>query len=895
MGGLPEEFFKSFRSHTIYPTVNDIDFVNSLPYNLDKGPYKSEEHYLDTQFKLLREDFIYPLRKAVQYYRKNKNADGTHLVVNNVHFDGSREFVGNKLGLIFKFDPTHFNVNLFINGFLLLFSKDDFNTFYTGLVLKDDKDNLNSGILHVEMLSELDIIPNTTFLMAQYEQFYVPYNWTLKGIQQMNTQQFPMKEYIVEAKNIPSTPKYLRDSNFQIYDLDDYRFNILKDEEWPSEVYLQQESTQFNAFKAALTEECVLIQGASGTGKTFIGQRIVKTLIENLYVNSRLKNPIAIICNNNLTLDHFLKGILKLSDKLIRIGSQSKHNILKKHSLKEIVKLHNLKIDNELESCIKSKEEDILKYYKKCDQLYEGILDWNILKQVIPEVSSTTFTDSWDFLNWLFHPFSVDKIMKKNSFNYQYDQHCLKPNDIKQCLLELTEEVTNGTMLTFNYLHLQNDQIYVDDLHLVPANQRWTLYYHWIQRIVKTYKNMINKIWIEYIELYKRLDKNRLTQTMDIFEGIYVIGLTTTGAVKNKDLLEYLKPPIVIMEEGAETLEPFIVAALTEHVQHLIIIGDLKPERPKLSSYSLAKGYNFNQTLIDRLINNGMPLYQLTKQFRMRPEILSIVLPCFNQKLKNSELTKNLPSVNGISKNVFFLDHNCIKEYDFSNNTNLHEANFLISLARYLRLQNYKSEDILILTSHKNQVLLMNKLKEESSLVSDINVSLVDNCAINECEIVLLSTIYNKQDSCYWKHENRIYSSLTRAKIGLYIIGNINNLITQNDLWSSIYSSLKNQNSYGSDLTLECSIHYGTFSKVTTHEDFVTNKCKKPCLHQLKCKHYCLSSCHVRDRDHSYIFKCKNINCRTSKSLIRYPLRDILLLLWEYSKNIIYEIISQPI
>lgn len=30
---------------------------------------------------------------------------------------------------------------------------------------------------------------------------------------------------------------------------------------------------------------------------------------------------------------------------------------------------------------------------------------------------------------------------------------------------------------------------------------------------------------------------------------------------------------VVIVEEGTETLEPFIVASLTEHVQHLILIG----------------------------------------------------------------------------------------------------------------------------------------------------------------------------------------------------------------------------------------------------------------------------------------------------------------------------------
>jgi hypothetical protein len=33
---------------------------------------------------------------------------------------------------------------------------------------------------------------------------------------------------------------------------------------------------------------------------------------------------------------------------------------------------------------------------------------------------------------------------------------------------------------------------------------------------------------------------------------------------------------IVIFEEGTETLEPYIVASLTEHVQHLILIGNVK-------------------------------------------------------------------------------------------------------------------------------------------------------------------------------------------------------------------------------------------------------------------------------------------------------------------------------
>jgi superfamily I DNA and/or RNA helicase len=64
---------------------------------------------------------------------------------------------------------------------------------------------------------------------------------------------------------------------------------------------------------------------------------------------------------------------------------------------------------------------------------------------------------------------------------------------------------------------------------------------------------------------------------------------------------------------------------------------------------------------MERTINNGLPLYQLTKQFRMRPEIMSLVLPFITNHLESSEHTYNLPNVIGISKNVYFIDHNIIE------------------------------------------------------------------------------------------------------------------------------------------------------------------------------------------------------------------------------------------
>lgn len=38
-------------------------------------------------------------------------------------------------------------------------------------------------------------------------------------------------------------------------------------------------------------------------------------------------------------------------------------------------------------------------------------------------------------------------------------------------------------------------------------------------------------------------------------------------------LLYFILFYLVVVEEGTETLEPYIVASLTEHIQHLILIG----------------------------------------------------------------------------------------------------------------------------------------------------------------------------------------------------------------------------------------------------------------------------------------------------------------------------------
>jgi superfamily II DNA or RNA helicase len=118
---------------------------------------------------------------------------------------------------------------------------------------------------------------------------------------------------------------------------------------------------QRTALHAAITRRLALIQGPSGTGKTFIGRKIIATLLDNKHLwhnsgnyaqdNARLvdkfqkgkmqdfwqsygelwrdnRSPIVVICLTNQALDQFLEGVLKCTKKVIRVGSQSQSTLL---------------------------------------------------------------------------------------------------------------------------------------------------------------------------------------------------------------------------------------------------------------------------------------------------------------------------------------------------------------------------------------------------------------------------------------------------------------------------------------------------------------------------------------------------------------------------------------
>jgi len=87
-------------------------------------------------------------------------------------------------------------------------------------------------------------------------------------------------------------------------------------------------------------------------------------------------------------------------------------------------------------------------------------------------------------------------------------------------------------------------------------------------------------------------------------------------------------------------------------------IGDHKQLRPSNAVYKLAKDFNFDISLFERMVNNEVPCYTLGEQHRMRPEIASLITPSIYNELKNHISVYNREHIRGVSKDMFFLNHN---------------------------------------------------------------------------------------------------------------------------------------------------------------------------------------------------------------------------------------------
>ena len=425
----------------------------------------------------------------------------------------------------------------------------------------------------------------------------------------------------------------------------------------------------------------------------------------------------------------------------------------------------------------------------------------------------------------------------------------------------------------------KNDQMTRDQVNAVTnvwalsISDRWKLYRYWLSLYKAHLKDNIRDAERNFQMAANRMKELLEEEDMAIMRTMKIVGMTTTGAARYKNVLRRIQPKVVIVEEAAEVLEAHVVTTLSDQCQHLILIGDHQQLRPNPNVYELAENYNLKYSLFERLVINELEHETLERQHRMRPEIanfLRIIYP----GLIDDQSVEVYDNVRGVSTNLYFISHTSEEHRDeeLKSMSNEHEATYLVALCNYLVLQGYAQSQITILTPYTGQVFLIRRLLRQSQTLKDVRLCPVDNYQGEENDIVLLSVVRScgsgelKPSIGFVKDENRICVALSRAKMGLFVVGNFRHLSRNSELWSKIVQKAKELGVTGDSLRLTCQNHPDLAQiEARTAKDF--NKapeggCMRECGYRLRCGHACERVCHSYDRDH-VDYKCRKPCSRT--------------------------------
>lgn len=124
----------------------------------------------------------------------------------------------------------------------------------------------------------------------------------------------------------------------------------------------------------------------------------------------------------------------------------------------------------------------------------------------------------------------------------------------------------------------------------------------------------------------------------------------------------------------------------------------------------------------------------------------------------------------------------------------------------------------------------------------------MDNFQREEAKVIVISLVRsNDERKCgFLKTSNRINVLLSRARHGMYIIGNTHTARPV-PMWDKVLTTLEKHGNIGQSLALCCPGHKETPIEVSKPDDFSIfspeGGCNRRCTSRLSCGHACINKC----------------------------------------------------
>ncbi|KAF1994313.1 P-loop containing nucleoside triphosphate hydrolase protein [Amniculicola lignicola CBS 123094] len=628
----------------------------------------------------------------------------------------------------------------------------------------------------------------------------------------------------------------------------------------------------------ALSAGLALVQGPPGTGKSYTGEAIIKILLHNRKL-AKL-GPILCVCYTNHALDQLLEHLVNGGVKqVIRLGSRSKSEILQNLTLHKVSK-----------EVLPTKTE-------KHDK-------WEHNRAI-----GDTIEELGVILSGLNSPLSLTNIQAHlmRTHDKHYEEMFTKRVDeegfqeVKDKKVGVVDSWLRGAPKGFTSNRPVSALLAVP-LREMSTSERTILHKHWTEQRSAQLANDL--IWAldSYRNSKSALDNCHSELDLRCLREAHVIGVTTSGLARNIELLQRVRAKVMLCEEAGEVLEAHTLTAILPGIEHAILIGDHEQLRPQINNFELqhdnprGKKYSLDVSLFERLVkprtgNLQIPLSTLKIQRRMHPSISELVRASLYPDLRDHPSVSEYPEVDGMRDRLYWLDHQEKEDPRAAqavslSRTNTWEVEMVASLVSHLvRQGTYGSEDIAIITPYLGQLQKIKKrlantfeivvgdrdqeeldaegLQDEpegastdgqiqikkTTLLNALRIATVDNFQGEEAKVIVVSLVRsNPERKCgFLKTSNRINVLLSRARHGMYIIGN-SDTSRPVPMWAKVLTILERSHKIGPSLALCCARHKETPIEVSMPDDFARlapeGGCSKRCSSRLRCGHSCPNMCH---------------------------------------------------
>ena len=357
---------------------------------------------------------------------------------------------------------------------------------------------------------------------------------------------------------------------------------------------------------------------------------------------------------------------------------------------------------------------------------------------------------------------------------------------------------------------VQNEKLLrVSSLWDMNDGQKVCLLYTVLSQKIEENTASLNEAIKRLDSLTKSLNEITAHQKAKFLQRKQVLGMTITGASINHQLIQEVAPAIVIVEEAAEVLEADLLAALTPGLQHLILIGDHKQLRPKVDTYNLKTNYNFDLSMMERLIGNKFPFKMLTTQNRMRPEFSKLLLDIYPDLQDNLARVEKQRPADGIGKSMLFWNHEH-SEQSGQSFSNREEARRAVLLAQFLMVTGIKASQITILAAYQGQVTEIKSLVRKWDDGEQVQVSTIDRFQGDENDFIIISLVRSNSIGAigFLMEESRRCVAQSRARCGMYLIGNAATLSEKPcSPWTPLLNTMKEGGWVSDTLNIRCTKH----------------------------------------------------------------------------------------